>query len=220
MFESAKLKIERANQHICDLEAEFTAYVATKPHRFSIYNDPKSGEPKIRIRFVSDPIQTLSLIIGDAVHNTRAALDHMTWEAIGMDGGTQDRYLILPTGDDRVNYEARCKGIKTPSDWVKDLFVSLEIFPGGNGDFLYVVNQLDTMDKHTALPLAIKATRAPSYTIYGPTGTPTIRMESNTFVSTATDFVNIGNLPPGHSVEPDEDAQCAPAIFFKDVWMN
>ncbi len=54
MFESAKLKIIRANQHLLDFEARFAEYVVTNPHRFSIYNDPESGQPKIRIRFESD----------------------------------------------------------------------------------------------------------------------------------------------------------------------
>ncbi len=169
MFESAKLKIIRANQHLLDFEARFAEYVATNPHRFSIYNDPESGQPKIRIRFESDRTKTFSLIVGDAIHNLRAALDHMTWEVIGLDGGTQNRYTKLPTADNRVDYEAACKGIETPSNWVKSLFISLEVFPGGQGDGLYALNQFDITDKHTILPLMVKATTHPAFTIYDPT---------------------------------------------------
>ena len=129
MFESAKLKIIRANQHLRDFETRFAEYVATKPHRFSIHNDPESGQPKIRIRFESDRTKTFTLVVGDAIHNLRTALDHLTWEVIGLDGGTQNRYTKLPTGDNRVYYEAACKGIETPSDWVKSLFISLEPKP-------------------------------------------------------------------------------------------
>ena len=181
MFESAKLKIKRANQHIGALEAEFAAYVATKPHRFSIYHDPKTGQPIVRIRFASAPPQNLSLVIGDAIHNTRAALDHLTWEVVGLDNGTQDRHLSLVTGDNRVNYETACKGIKTPSDWVKDLFISLEIFPGGQGDGLYTLNALDNADKHTVITPVVRATSHPPFTILNPDGTPGIRMEGNVF---------------------------------------
>ena len=217
MFESAKLKIVRANQHLCDFETRFAEYVATKPHRFSIHNDPKNGQPKIRIRFEIDRTKTFSLVVGDAIHNLRASLDHLTWEAIGLDGGTQNRYTKLPTGNNRVDYESACKGIETPSNWVKDLFISLEIFPGGRGDGIYALNELNNTDKHTVLPLMVKATTHPAFTIYGPTGTPMIRMEGNTIASSSTDFITLANIPPGHSCELDDDAQCAPAIFFKDV---
>jgi len=141
----------------------------------------------------------------------------LTWEAVGLDGGTQDRHLHLITGDDRVSYEASCKGIKTPSDWVKDLFVELEIFPGGNGSSLYTLHALDNADKHTIITPIIRATSHPSLTIFDPDGTPIIRMEGNVFGPPAEDaeHANITNIPPGHSVELDDDAECAPSIFFQ-----
>ena len=217
MFDSAKLKIERAKHHIGTLEAEFAAYVATKPHRFLVYHDPETRQPIVRIRFVNDPPQNLSLIIGDAIHNIRAALDHLTWEVVGLDNGTQDRYLSLVTGDNRVRYEAACKGIKTPSDWVKDLFISLEIFPGGKGDSLYALTALDNADKHTVLTPVVRATSHPTFTILNPDGTPGIRMEGNIFIGGITEHTNIVNILPGHSLEINDDTECAPSIFFQQV---
>ncbi len=46
---------------------------------------------------------------------------------------------------------------------------------------------------------------------------PAVSMSRNTFVSSSTDFINIGNVPPGYSVELDDNAECAPAIIFKDI---
>lgn len=221
MFESARLKIKRAEQHISDLEARFAAHVATNPHKLLVENNPETGNRHIRVLFKSDPTQSLALIAGDAIHNIRVALDHMTWEAVGRDGGTTDRYLYLPSGDDRVNYESRCKRIKTPSNWVKDLFISLEIFPRGTGDGLYALTQLDNTDKHSTLAIVVKATTTPEIRILSPSGTPALTLIGNTFISTSTDYFDIGKVPHTHKIEFDEDADCAPTIVFNDVrWPN
>ena len=109
MFGSARLKLERAEYHISDIERQFAAFVRGKPHRFRIQSDPNTGVLAIRVRFVKEPPATLALIIGDAIHNMRIALDHAIWELVGLDGGTQDRYLKFPTGDNRIDFEASCE---------------------------------------------------------------------------------------------------------------
>jgi hypothetical protein len=48
MFESAKLKVKRANQHFADLKQEFEAFVGRKPHRFTVTNDIATGQPIIK----------------------------------------------------------------------------------------------------------------------------------------------------------------------------
>ncbi len=95
MFSSARLKIDRAHTHIKDLEGQFKSFVERKPHRFGIKHDEKTGQPVIEIRFVEDVPAELAVVIGDAVHNMRCALDHTIWELIGWDGGTQNKHLRL-----------------------------------------------------------------------------------------------------------------------------
>ena len=218
IFESAQLKIKRAEHHIREIEAEFAAYVATKPHRFSVQNNAETGQTVIRVRFISDPPKVLSLIIGDAIHNLRTALDHLTWEVVGIDGGTQDRYLTFRTGDDRVNFESSCKGIVTPGDWVRGLHISLEVFPGGKGTELYALHLLDNLDKHSVITPVLRATTHPDFVIVRPDGTPGLVYSGNQFIGTATaDHFQIATIPPGCSVELQDDAQCTPEIFFRDI---
>ncbi len=170
IFESAQLKIKRAEHHIRELESEFAAYVATKPHRFSVQHYPEADQSVVEILFVSNPPKKLSLIIGDTIHNLRTALDHLTWEVVGIDGGTQDRHLTFRTGDCRDSFEASCKGIITPSDWVKDLHISLEVFPGGRGNNLYTLHMLDNLDKHTVITPVVRATTHPDFRVLDPDG--------------------------------------------------
>src|ERR1700675_2981415 len=150
MFDGARLKIKRANHHIADLETQFTAFTAENLPHLSIQTNPERGQPYVLVSYGKEPpCADLALIIGDAIHNLRTSLDHLTWELVGKGG--QNRHLCLPTGDKRVNFEASCQGIVTPSQAVKDIFKSLEIFPGGKGDAIYRLNRLDNADKHTIL---------------------------------------------------------------------
>src|SRR5262249_26153041 len=118
MFKSARLKVQRGNHHISDIERLFTDFVTTNPHKLIDETDPNDGSVTVRIEFdkeapVDIALAKLALAIGDAIHNLRAALDHMTWELVGMHGGTQDHRLQFPSGRDRNEFEAHCKRIKT-----------------------------------------------------------------------------------------------------------
>jgi len=213
MLDSAIQKLERANHHISDVERQFTAFVSEKPHRFSVQTDPKTGEVHVRVRFLKQPPSILALIIGDAVHNMRVALDHMIWDLVGWDGGTQDRYLKLPTGNTRVNFEASCQGVKTQTQGVKDFIKTLEVFPNGKGDSLYALHLMDNADKHTVLTPVIRATSHPPVTITMPGG-GTIQMQGNTFIGGFEEHATLASVPGGSAVELEDDANCPPSIFF------
>ena len=216
MFASAKQKIERADYHIADLERQFAFFVAEKPHRFSIQSDPTSATLSVGIRFLKELPSTFAPIISDAIHNLRTALDHAAWEVVGTDHGTQDRYLQFPTGDTRVSFEASCNGMKTPSQWVKDAFKATEAFIGGKGMDLYQLCQLDNSDKHVEITPVLRTTGHPAFHIVAPDGHITRTMNSNalTPAATGTTVVTLVSIPPGHSVELDDDAKCPPSIFF------
>lgn len=217
MFDGAKLKIERANHHIGDLERQFAAFVEAHPHTLSIQSNPQTGQPTVRIRFSADPPKTLALIVGDAIHNLRTALDHMTWELVGRDGGTQNRYLKLPTGDNRINFEAACRGIKTPSQSIIDLFLSLEVFPTGKGESLYATHLLDNADKHTVITPIVRASRLSKLVALRADGSLAMSITNTAILGGSGPYANITDLPPGVSVEIDKDTKATPDIFFGDV---
>jgi hypothetical protein len=61
MFESARLKIERADYHIADLKGQIEAFVSLKPHTFRIKHDEKTGQPSIQIKFEKPIPNTFSV---------------------------------------------------------------------------------------------------------------------------------------------------------------
>ncbi len=215
MFDSAKQKIERAENHIADLERQFAAFVAEKPHRFVVQSDPESGDLIVRVKFEKPLPSSFALIIGDAIHNLRCALDHAAWELVGIDHGTQNRYLKFPTGDSRISFEALCNGVVTPSQWVKDAFKITEAFPGGGGYDLYQLHQLDNADKHTVIAPVLRATSHPPFKIVAPNGTVMAIQQGNVLIGGGDEAANFARVQRGLSIELDNDAECPPSIFFR-----
>lgn len=217
MLESAKLKLERAQHHIRDLGREFEAFVGRRPHRFAIKNDRQTGQPVIQVQFVEPIPDVFSVVIGDAVHNLRCALDHIVWEVVGIDGGAQNKHLMFPVRDNRVDFNGAVNGIQTPSAWVKDLLLGYEAFPGGRGKAFHFVHNLDVADKHRVIQPVLRATSHPPFQTYNADGTPCVRMEGNWFEGGLTEFVNIANIPPGGRLELDNDSDCPPDIFIPQL---
>jgi hypothetical protein len=214
IFVGAKLKIKRANHHIDDLRTQFGVFIDREPYRLVVGHTAETRKATVQIKYRDAIPSWFALIIGDAVHNLRAALDHMTWELIGRDGGEQNRWLKLPTGQSRVDFESACKGIKTPSQSVIDILKALEVFPGGKGDALYSLHLLDNSDKHTVLTPILGVAKA-SLRAYWPNGNS--QAWSVTVLGTKSELVDIGEIPPGGHVEFGNDAKATPDIFFDNV---
>lgn len=214
MFESAKLKLERANHHISDLRAFFDAFINSNPHTLRISSDP-NGYTTIEMRF-RDPITpTIPLVIGDAIHNLRAALDHATWELVGSDGGTQDRFLSFPMGQTQRDYEASCKGIKTPRQDTKDFFIRCSAYKGGGGDVLYALHLLDNVDKHTMLTPLAGASRV-SLKAISADGSSIVQL-TDCAVMMGVDGRSRLRVHAGWRVELDQKTNPTIEIFFRDV---
>lgn len=156
MFESALLKIGRADRHIQDFEGALREFQAGHGHTIRVHGKIKGPMFFETISDAPLPID-LSLILSDALHNLRTALDHATWELVGIDDGVQDRFLKLPTGNDQQSFDAACRGMRTPNTSTKDFFTNLAIYPGGVGELIYWLCQLDNAEKHTIISPVVQA---------------------------------------------------------------
>jgi hypothetical protein len=216
-FNGARLKIERANKHIADLQDTFEAFVKQHPHTLHIDNNASNGLIAVEVRFRESLPVSLALIIGDAVHNLRTALDHANWELRGLDGGTQGRSTKLPTGDNQASYEASCKGIQTPRSDTKDFFISLAVYKGGAGDALYALHLLDNADKHTVLVPVAGICSIPLVKVVQSNGVIACMLRNCGVAMEPDGRVRfMGVTGHGLSVEFDQDA-VAIDIFFGEV---
>ncbi len=69
------LKIEWAKHHVNDLERATSAIMAQKPFKLMVRIQPKAGKLSYASKAEKPIPSEIALIIGDAVHNLRSALD-------------------------------------------------------------------------------------------------------------------------------------------------
>lgn len=156
----------------------------------------------------------IALVIGDAIHNLRTALDHATWELIGIDGGLQDRWTKLPaSATGKVDYEAACRGLKTPRDDTKQFFIDLAVYEG-SGSALYALHVLDNTDKHMVLLPMLAAAHISLIRFLNPDGGIAATMTDCTFSHGPDGVARLAALGPGMSVETDNNTKITPALFF------
>lgn len=92
-------KVERAEEHISDLNIECRRFLESNGYQTVAYDDPQTSDRVIKFRIVENPPEQISLILGDAIHNLRASLDHLACELVESNGGTiteQTSFPIFP----------------------------------------------------------------------------------------------------------------------------
>jgi hypothetical protein len=155
MFTEARLKLDRANKHIADVDAVVaglpTAYAA------SIEKNPETGQSFIKHALPHDGIpirQNLGLIIGDAIHNLKTALDFSWIETIQrLAPSAMSKFAKFPVYESRKLLEDALRGreIHIASVRLYDLIVSgIQPYDGGN-DSIWAIHRLDIQDKHHLL---------------------------------------------------------------------
>jgi hypothetical protein len=217
LFKSARLKIERADHHISDLERQLSAL--TRQNLDASIRQRDDGELDITLTVIPPP-PCIALTIGDAVHNLWSALDHLAWEVVGLDDGCQHPQLYFPKGRDGPSYKGLCYGMKAVSPEVKQLFESLEAFPDGRGHFLYVTHRLDNADKHTVLTPVVNAPNIKELVLVSDQGNVRSRL-SDLYGSDVTlhhgETFTVDGAPIGARLAFNDEAQISPHILFGNI---
>lgn len=156
IFHSPRLKINRANQHISDAERLIAEFMASPNHKIITKNDPAAGFAKVVFEEGERLPEMVNLCVGDAVHNLRAALDHvMASLVLHFVPECKKSHIYFPI---RENY-AGVKGalenaevgaaMATPiGKTISDVILN-RIKPYGTRDRPFtMLNKLDNIDKH------------------------------------------------------------------------
>lgn len=152
-FTDARLKVKRANKHIADIDR----IVASLPDRYVMeVEDQRSGGHSIKHGLPQSEqiLRHLALLIGDAIHNLKTALDYAwlrTIEKLAPDAvGDFAKFPIRKT---REELEAALKGrkihISSPALFER-IISDVKSYKGGN-DLIYALHILDISDKHRLL---------------------------------------------------------------------
>ncbi|MDT7529471.1 hypothetical protein OVY29_12425 [Sphingopyxis sp. SE2] len=186
-FLASKLKVERARQHIGELDELLRNHYATHPP-VSTFIEAKDGkDAQIHVRG-SAPPPVVGAIVGDAVHNLRAALDLMAVSLVEL-RGQNSKSVYFPFCEQEVDLDLMIKkrNFHRAGPESVALLESLKPFKGGN-IALRAIHDLDIQDKHHRLIPSTNMMTTPE--VYADTSTwpPVIRMVEGSVPEIAVSF--------------------------------
>jgi len=156
LFGDARLKVQRANKHIADLEAAISAlkenYTAT------VVQNIDTGHQDL-IHAIPDfagAADEMALIAGDAIHNLKTALDFVWVSALQKHVHTANldcaKFPVYPS---RRELEGALNGVpinaRSNSALFELLVSGMQPFEGGRNGVIYALHRLDISDKHLLL---------------------------------------------------------------------
>ena len=150
-------KIERAKEHIRDLESPIGRFEQVVSDGVVAYDESDTGDRVFVARVPEQPPPRWSAIIGDAVHNLRSVLDLLVCELVRVHSGPSavTEQTGFPVNRDangfKSGYHTKVDG--APNDAVR-LIKELKPYKGGN-DTLWTLHRLDILDKHRLLLTAV-----------------------------------------------------------------
>lgn len=171
---SAQLKLQRAARHLEELRQrliEFERGAGPDDPAFTlvdgIEHDSEGDWRVTRLKVLREPPDDLGPIAGDAMHNVRCSLDHLStelWRLNGKDppeNGANLPILSRPLkGNDEAKIEANIKGMR---DEHKDLIRDIQPYlkKGPYAVALATLSAFENRDKHAAVhPVFVAAREA------------------------------------------------------------
>lgn len=151
MFEASKLKIKRANKHISEFDGLIREFIKTDFCSFGIQKD-SAGRNFLKFKMTKEPPCELPLILGDAVHNLRAALDIAYVELITNIGKEPTSWTTFRVWDDRDKLiKTLSEGILKGADDIVSMLADKVCAYAGGDALLCALDSLDIDDKHRLL---------------------------------------------------------------------
>lgn len=144
------LKFARANELIDQLEAEVATFLASSP--FAVEEvEAGNGDLLYLARTSLRPPMGWSLIIGDAIHNARSALDQLAWRLVEVGGGTPDASTSFPITDNELHYANKLRNaLKGATPAARAAVRAMSPWEAGDRK-LWQLHRLDIIDKHRLL---------------------------------------------------------------------
>jgi hypothetical protein len=195
------VKIERATAHIAEAQRLIQEYVQLNPYERFGETDAGTGEHVSKIRVRVRLPHSLPAIVGDAVNNLRAALDHM---AVALTGNGDAYFPIVSAWDAKqaAAFERKVNGASAAA-----IAVIKEVQPcfaaNPSAAPLAVIQALNNKDKHRALMILNSAAKMRKFSMESPDGGG-IQVRSFTVHPNVVLFENEAELMRYHVVPETE----------------
>jgi hypothetical protein len=148
----ARLKAERAFEHLQELNRELELFRNNEPIKVSTLRRPEIGRRFIRVD-TKDIGDRAYLLVGDYVHNLRSVLDYIVWSlvtlAIQRVPGNKIQWPVLRRAN-LAKFQEQTDGLSPAAAAVIESF---QPYHAGAGDAykthpLWQLHKLDIVDKH------------------------------------------------------------------------
>jgi hypothetical protein len=146
-------KLERANHHVQELNAELQAFFATNPYVGRSKRDPKTRQVIYYMVSVRETPPVISALAGEILQSLRSALDHLAYQLVLVGTGKPGPfpYVYYPIFESAEKYEAGKLGqIKGMRKKAIEAIDATKPYKGGN-DALWKIDRLNKIDKHRLL---------------------------------------------------------------------
>ena len=211
-FSDARNKLQRARHHYEVLQREVRVSLTAYEPSLEARPGPQPGQVAIfATRDVSVPTTDWALIVGDCVHDARAALDYAAWQAAGVD--PEDRDTSFPIACAAAEWRSvKSSAQKLPKAFGRLVTIAQPCFARSAQDTpLRVLRVLNNADKHRLLQVVVAAVGRVSLTwSQGPDQTPTGRMtveaadpDAPILAGSCISIVTIEGLEATHSPKPE-----------------
>lgn len=144
-FRSTTAKLDRAKHLTAEIGSIVSSYDGAK-----LVASDRNGGIGWNLR-VTKPVPEMAPIVGDAIHNLRAALDHLAVAAVGLNGRSS-RGVYFPFAERAEDLDEMIERRKfhRASPEALNLLRELRPYRGGN-EALRGIHDLDVADKHHSL---------------------------------------------------------------------
>lgn len=195
LLQGISAKIERAEQHIENLNTEISEFLRVNPKPYHIarkfepdglsYIFTAYGDLSVPLRF--------SIIAGEVVHHVRSSFDHLIHALIIRNGGTPTNFNQFPIRTTHEKFEKSCDDrlIEGVSRSARELIRSVQPYKTSSAatSTLKVIHDLDITDKHRLLNVVAACVGLPD--------AAEMRVGTRTRTGAKTDRnINITNIVP------------------------
>lgn len=149
---SIRAKIERAKEHLLQLDDELHTYLDGDPMALVRQIQPDGETSVIAVQVVTQPPVSLSVLVGEIAHQLRSAVDHIAYGLVLAAGNSPTRRTSFPVCKTRPNRLSVDGGVSSEAlTRVDELQPYQQREPTAHP--LYVLNELWNVDKHRNLHL-------------------------------------------------------------------
>lgn len=144
----ASLKVHRAETHVGSLHREISEFLGRSPYVVRGKTDPQTGDYVIRVVVNEDVPISLSPILGDAIHNLRAAFDLIACQVVALGGGNQAHAQFPIFSSSKKYFEKVDRYLGGAPQNAIDVIERFQPYHGGSNEALWLIHKLDILDKH------------------------------------------------------------------------